>query len=192
MKMPGPGTWSCAGVLALVALCGAASAAPNSTAPVSIQGYRRWTRANPRPFKIPPANAAGCATWFMASPHSDRYITVYVNALGRRTMLSREARHFPVGSILVKEKLRKATDTTPELMTVMVKRPAGFDPAHGDWEYSVRDADGRPTDAGRVQHCQSCHEGRKLSDYVFGDYLPASAARPRRASRVAPASKKRV
>ena len=46
---------------------------------------------------------------------------------------------FPAGSMIVREKLLKAEDTTPELVTVMLKREKGFSRKTSDWEYFVID-----------------------------------------------------
>jgi hypothetical protein len=52
----------------------------------------------------------------------------------------------------------------------MIKRAAGFDPSHGDWEFAYWEPssgilDG-PTEA---QSCGSCHAGANATDYVFLD-----------------------
>src|SRR5262245_49780210 len=52
-----------------------------------IAGYRKWTRVNPEPEHVPAQNAAACAILFASSPHGDKYITVYVNDIGRHAMM---------------------------------------------------------------------------------------------------------
>jgi hypothetical protein len=51
----------------------------------------------------------------------------------------------------------------------MVKQPAGFDPAHGDWEYGYWEAaTGLQSDAAATRHCGDCHN-QAASDRVFLD-----------------------
>src|SRR6185369_6763673 len=83
---------------------------PDITEPVSnevISGYRKWTRVNPQPVMVPAKVAQLCAPAFApTSPHApDKYITVYVNDIGRHAMMEEKTPHFPQGSIIVKEKL---------------------------------------------------------------------------------------
>lgn len=74
----------------------------------------------------------------------------------------------PVGSIIVKEKL----DGTNRLgYAVMQKRARGFDPLHGDWDYTYFD-DGlsKVTAQGKVASCRDCHANAKETDYLFRAY----------------------
>jgi hypothetical protein len=49
----------------------------------------------------------------------------------------------------------------------MVKRPAGYDPTGGDWEYLVLDATGRIEQRGRLALCARCHADAP-HDHLFG------------------------
>src|SRR5262249_26909589 len=78
-----------------------------------IAGYRQWTRVNPEPELVQAQNAQLCAalvtTAAPGSPHGpDKYITVYVNEIGRHAMMEEKTPHFPQGSVIVKEKLTTA------------------------------------------------------------------------------------
>jgi hypothetical protein len=73
------------------------------------------------------------------SPHLHKYISVFVNPVGREQMMTKQTPEFPVGSMIVKEKLATADSTTPELLTAMIKRAPGYNPEGGDWEYLVLD-----------------------------------------------------
>ncbi|WP_309718661.1 hypothetical protein [Armatimonas sp.] len=66
---------------------------------------------------------------------------------------------FPVGTVLVKEKLDNPKGTgTPELLTAMVKREKGYNPACYDWEFLVLDGKAeRILEHGKLARCQSCH-----------------------------------
>ena len=148
-----------------------------------IAGYQKWTRANEQPKLVPSPIATLCAAPTSnqmdrekMNPHNDKYIVVYVNDKGKRAMLEEKTPRFPVGAVIVKEKLSKPDSKTPELLTVMVKRGEGFDRANGDWEYFAVDGAGRKitVQGQQTASCQSCHVGKKAADYVFRNYLPAS------------------
>ena len=150
-----------------------------------IAGYRHWTRVNPEPTLVVAQNAAACAmlvsspTAAPGSPHGpDKYITVYVNDIGRHAMLEEESPHFPQGSIVIKEKLTTAKSTKPELLTVMLKRESGFNPESGDWEYLVFDGSGQSIQQrGKLENCQTCHKLDESTDYISRSYLPFEARR---------------
>ena len=144
-----------------------------------IAGYKQWTRVNPEPQMVPAQVSQLCAAPLLpaagpGSPHGpDKYITVYVNEIGRHAMMEEKTPHFPQGSIVVKEKLTKPTSATPELLTVMYKRQPGYNPDSGDWEYMVIDGAGKSVQArGKLENCQSCHSMDKDTDYISRAYLP--------------------
>jgi hypothetical protein len=106
------------------------------------------------------------------NPHTNKFFTVYVNDIGSKAMLSQKDPSFPVGTVIVKEKLASKESQTPELLTVMIKQKEGFNQASGDWEYAVMDGTGtRLQVRGDLQNCQSCHLAKQGSDYVFRTYL---------------------
>ncbi len=146
-----------------------------------IAGYRKWTRVNPQPVTMAAQSAQACAILAPAdpnNPHASKFITVYVNEIGRHAMMEEETPHFPQGSIIVKEKLSLPTSTTPELLTVMIKRAPGYNPESGDWEYMVTDGTGKSVQArGKLENCQSCHLRDKSTDYIARSYLPPEVAR---------------
>jgi hypothetical protein len=51
----------------------------------------------------------------------------------------------------------------------MIKRGAGYDSAHGDWEYFYFE-DARKIESGRISSCVQCHTGAANKDYVFGGW----------------------
>jgi hypothetical protein len=108
-----------------------------------------------------------------------KYITVYVNEIGKAAMLTRQKPVFPVGSVLVKEKSANKNGTAIELLTVMVKREKGYDPTGGDWEYAVLDGKAATIQAqGKLVNCQNCHKQQRYQGYIFRDaYLPDSLRR---------------
>ena len=149
---------------------------------VLIAGYRQWTRVNPEPELVAAQNSQLCAALLPTpaapgSPHGpDKYITVYVNDVGRHAMMEEKTPHFPQGSIIIKEKLTTAKSTVPELLTVMIKRERGYNPESGDWEYMVVDGSGKSVQQrGKLENCQSCHQIDQDTDYVSRSYLPLDA-----------------
>lgn len=83
-------------------------------------------------------------------------------------MLSQQPATFPVGSIIVRERLAKKDDIKPQRLVVMIKRESGFNPKRGDWEYLV--VDGALTKIReRQKHgaCADCHAAQKARDFVF-------------------------
>jgi len=91
---------------------------------------------------------------------------------GKQAMFAKQPQ-FPKGSIIVKKKLGTFQEQyQPVLYTVMRKRAAGYNPAVGDWEFLVVGGDGKELQAsGRLERCQSCHVGKKDSDFVFRPYV---------------------
>lgn len=96
-----------------------------------IEGYKNWTKINPAPQLMPDVVAMSCVLYKSPSgeavnpetnPHLKKYITVYVNDIGREAMLERKNPKFPEGSVIVKEKLPDEQSRTPELLTVMIKQ----------------------------------------------------------------------
>lgn len=82
---------------------------------------------------------------------------------------------FPVGSIIVKEKLGSPDSTQPELLTAMIKRGPGYNPESGDWEYLVLDgAASKIIEQGKLTRCSGCHRPYQSSDFVTRTYLPAT------------------
>lgn len=147
-----------------------------------IRGYRNWTLVNPQPVAISPRVSISCAVQFptnlsgdVENPHLHKLISVYVNDTGRRAMMNQMSPKFPAGSVIVKEKLPpdKGKGVEPELLTVMIKRERGFNPASGDWEYMVVNGTGTKMEArGKLENCQACHVPLKDTDYVSRSYMP--------------------
>ncbi len=84
----------------------------------------------------------------------------------------KDAPRFPVGSIIVREKLLNADDAQPELVTVMVKREKGFSKKTGDWEYLVVEGGlNKISKREKTGSCSACHAGAAKTDFVFKTYL---------------------
>jgi hypothetical protein len=105
--------------------------------------------------------------------HADTFGSVYVNPVGHPAYISDGPTDFPEGSVIVREKISGKQPLTPELLTVMVKRARGFNPASNDWEYMVLDGAGsRVLSRGKIDSCNSCHSKKKEADFVFRRSLP--------------------
>lgn len=145
-----------------------------------VEGYKQWTRVNPTPAVLHSQLALDCAAptakrsrMEEGNPHRDKFITVYVNDIGRHAMMLEKVPRFPQGSVIVKEKLPSKNSSAPELLTVMTKREPGYDPQNGDWEYIALDGAGKSVQArGKLESCQACHMMVKATDYVSRNYLP--------------------
>lgn len=148
---------------------------------LNIKNYKKWTKVNDKPEIMFSRVARQCAAPTQAqmdreskNPHTNKYINVYVNSIGKSEMMTKKSPKFPQGTIIVKEKLSTSDSTSPELLTVMIKREKGFNPENGDWEYMT--VNGQVTEVtakGKLENCQACHVLEKSTDYVSRNYLPS-------------------
>jgi hypothetical protein len=176
------GLWACTSLSASQKIkpeiVGAENAQPAGSE--IIEGYRQWTRVNPVSAVFHSKIAIQCAAQTArqikmeeGNPHRDKFITVFVNDIGKHAMMQEKSPRFPQGSVIVKEKLPTQDSSSPELLTVMIKREAGYDPQNGDWEYMALDGAGKEVQArGQLESCQACHMMVKDTDYVSRNYLP--------------------
>lgn len=143
----------------------------------TLERYAEWTQVTRTPYRVAPAVNVLCAAANATppSPHADAFIDVFVNQAGRSAMLGPRAAAFPVGSIIVKEKRAAADSADATLLTVMIKRPSGFNPDVGDWEFAVLDGTGTHVqEQGKLRNCAECHKTMSASDFVFRSYLDPS------------------
>jgi len=144
----------------------------------SIAKYKQWTLVNPTPELMEPLPANSCARIpgrDAGSPHLHKYISVYVNPVGTEAMMTQRRPKFPVGSIVVKEKLPTADSDKPELLTAMIKREDGYNPDSGNWEYLVLDGAASAIDErGKLARCAACHVSYEANDFITRTYLPTS------------------
>ncbi len=141
-----------------------------------VAGYRNWTRVNKNPVKLDAQTAVMCAPASAArandNPHTNKFISVYVNDTGKAAMLKEVSPQFPQGAIIVKEKLVNATATAPELLTAMVKRESGYNPTSNDWEFMVLSGDAKTIiERGKLVSCMTCHTAKRQQDFVFRNYV---------------------
>ena len=179
---------------------------PKAAVIPEIKGYANWREVTQKPFLMHPSVAFACAPigpMFVGfrppkpptikgtqGPHAKKFIRVYVNDLGKEAMTTQKTPIFPVGSVIVKQKLplieaknskksqSKSTTPTislePELLTIMIKREKDYDAKNGDWEYLVSDGAGKTVaQRGKLASCQGCHQPFAKTDYIVRSYLPA-------------------
>lgn len=93
---------------------------------------------------------------------------VYVNDLAREAINAEPAIQFPRSSIIVREKLAKADDAQPQLLTVMIKRARGFNPKANDWEFlTVDGAMTKILERQKKGSCLDCHASQQQRDFVY-------------------------
>ena len=138
-----------------------------------ITNYKSWTAVNAQPAKMSPVTSLMCSSPAASAPHADKYLRVYVNDAGRDAMFQTTNPRFPVGTIIVKEKLPAIDSTEPEFYTIMVKRESSYDPAHGNWQYLTMSGDRSKIEGPKnIRSCQACHDVyRDISDSVTRAYL---------------------
>lgn len=99
------------------------------------------------------------------------FTRVYANGLALE-QIRKDKPVFLEGSIIVREKLLKETDETPEIVTVMVKHEKGFSRKTSDWEYFVIDGGlGKVKLSEKTGSCSKCHAQAAETDMVFKTYL---------------------
>jgi len=103
------------------------------------------------------------------NPDADHTVEVgpvFVNDLALDA-LSGKTQVFPVGSIIVREKLAKTTDTVPELLAVMIKREKGFNPDGGDWQFLLTNSQKTKVKLNqKTGECLDCHQTEAVRDFI--------------------------
>lgn len=65
---------------------------------------------------------------------------------------------------------------SPELLTAMIKRKKGFNPAANDWEFLLLSGDAKTIKKReKTGDCQRCHASVSAKDFVFESYAHPSA-----------------
>jgi hypothetical protein len=137
--------------------------------------YRDFERLTRQPHYVSPVVALRCTTAppsaaeierekQLSGPHHQARVHLYANAAAV-SGFGTPGSSFPVGSIIVKEKL--GSDGQVTAVGGMIKRSPGYDFENGDWEYFY---DGKPGEfaSGRIEACIDCHRGAVNTDHVYG------------------------
>jgi hypothetical protein len=163
--------------LLVLTACTSASQSPASVDKI-ISEYPRWTPLMSVPKEVSGVLFGLCRAptrnedAFLASPHVSFFVNVRVNeaalAAMKQEMKPETKLVFPVGSVIVKEKLVGKTDAKPDALGIMIKREKGFNPDGGDWEYVYWKKTGETfRGAEQTKHCQTCHVAKRDTDSVF-------------------------
>ena len=99
---------------------------------------------------------------------STSFGVIYGNPLAHEAASAEPPIRYPLGSILVREKLAKADDAQPQLLVVMIKRARGFNPAANDWEFlTVNGTITKIKERQKRGSCLNCHASQKERDFVY-------------------------
>lgn len=140
-----------------------------SAAPYT-DSYPSWTRYNSVPYR--------------SAQHGERFINNYANERGRAYALQEDSGAMPVGSVLVKDSfsVTQRGDVFSGPLFVMEKMVPGFNPAGGDWRYTMIMPDGsllgttKGSGSARMEFCVTCHAGVGADqDHMF--YIPEAYRR---------------
>lgn len=130
----------------IAAPCGVAAAS-------TFENWRAWTKLTPKPI--------------VASGHGGNWADIYLNDGARDSYLAAAAR-FPRCAAIVKPIYADAGASRVLELVIMVKMPAGWDPANADWWYGVYDASGgKARRQGKLRDCIPCHAFAAETDYLF-------------------------
>lgn len=143
-------------------------------ATAEITGYINWTKVNKEPEIVESKIAAICARPSLdqmdadaKNPHNDKFITVYVNDIGKTEMMTKKFPKFPVGTVIVKEKLTTAKSKSPELLTLMIKREKNYNPKVSDWEFLTFNDAATETTALKIRKLPNMSSGRTTNRLRF-------------------------
>ncbi|MBI5929115.1 MAG: cytochrome P460 family protein [Chloroflexi bacterium] len=134
--------------------------------------YQTWTRLNDEPFNVSAALWALCRLpspeeeAYLASPHAEYYINVYVNDVGRELITQEGPRTLPVGTIVVKEKLATLEGEVRNELGIMIKD------GPSSWQYLYWDNGTLYQSPDEVGHCAECHSTETEGDSVFWPLSP--------------------
>ena len=99
---------------------------------------------------------------------SSSFGVVYANELAKKAYSASPLQPFPVGSILIREKLATSTAQKPQVLTVMIKRENGFNPKGGNWSFLTIDgAATKVKSRKKGGDCLECHQSARARDFVF-------------------------
>lgn len=91
-----------------------------------------------------------------------------MNDLASKVFSGESTQVFPVGSVIVREKLSNLDAKQPELLAVMIKRERGFNRKAGDWQFlTVDGAVSEVKEDKKKDACLKCHESARDRDFVF-------------------------
>lgn len=144
-----------------------------------MASYTSWAPLSDKPVDISAQISSMCRAptkaeqGFVASVHTRFALRDWANPQAAAAISAKGSGGFAGGATIVKEKF--ATDATSGEMVlsalgIMIKRPAGFYPSGGDWEFVYWNAtDGVSRGPTQLGTCTTCHAGGGAIDFVFLD-----------------------
>jgi Cytochrome P460 len=148
--------------------------------PDTLFDYTNWSHVIEKPHFtfVPGKFAADCVDQSTQEkeergPHAGHAISIRVNPVGFTAFQAGQL--VPVGTVVVKEKFLLTAggkDAQPVAVAFMIKHEAGYNAAHGDWEYvypPLRDP-GEKIARGKLDSCIDCHQKASKTDYLFREY----------------------
>lgn len=97
------------------------------------------------------------------------YIDIFTNKKATKAYINK-AKEYPIGSIVYKPLYKDKSKKILVRVVIMEKMYKGYDNQNGDWFYAVTNPKGDDVyEKGRIQHCISCHELAKDTDYMFSE-----------------------
>jgi hypothetical protein len=144
----------------------------------AIADYRTWQPRTAQPIAISAEIFSLCRLptlpeqQFASSEHGQgRALLDWLTPGAAAGFAAQGAAPFSVGAAIVKEKLvTSAAGYALAALGVMIKRPPGFDAAHGDWEFAYwEQAPGLLKGPDEAEYCGGCHAGPGATDFVFLD-----------------------
>ena len=144
----------------------------------AIKDYLGWTQRTQQPESISNEIFSLCRSptakenAFANSEHGmGLFLLDWLNPVAMQGFENKGTAPFPIGAAIVKQKLMLASSGKFDVaaLGIMVKREAGFDDSHGDWEFGYWEApSGLLSGATESAHCGGCHAG-SATDFVFLD-----------------------
>ena len=99
--------------------------------------------------------------------HATSFGFGYMNEVGRRGF-EREPFSFPVGTVIVRERLRRSASFDPDRLVVMIKREKGFNRKANGWEFlTLSGAGTKILNREKNGKCLKCHASAAQNDFVF-------------------------
>lgn len=121
-----------------------------------FEDWKQWTKLTPAP-----ARSQG---------HTNDWVDIYADELARDIYLSAGSPYPECAKVAKPQYTSKSAERILKL-ALMVKMPAGYDPANADWWYGVARPDGTVKRGGKLIRCIRCHRRTKETDYMFSRRL---------------------
>ena len=139
--------------------------------------YAGWPQLTKEPVRIAPQAFRFCVATprqQKLGPHFAPAIRLYANDVAADHLREERTGPLPVGATIVKEKWWNEKAERPDAYAAMIKREAGYDPDHGDWEYLyVSLGEKEKVERGKIESCIACHARAAEKDYLFRTHLKA-------------------